>query len=149
MRRADSFEKTLMLGKIEGGRRRGWQRIDGWMASLTQWSWVRVSSRSWGWTGKPGLLQSTGLQRVGQDWATEVNWTELSKCGRTGGEHLSLLRLKKIFLMIKKVNSGLSVRKNEDICKELKPKASQFTFTCWKTSDIFFIKILFTEYVNI
>ena len=47
MRRADSFEKTLLLGKIEGGRRgddRGW---DGWMASPTQWTWVWVDSRSW------------------------------------------------------------------------------------------------------
>ena len=48
MQRADSFEKTLMLGKIEGrSRRRGQQRIDGWMASPTQWTWVRVDSGSW------------------------------------------------------------------------------------------------------
>ena len=77
MGRADSFLKTLMLGKIEGGRRRGWQRIDGWMASLTQWSWVRVSSRSWWWTGRPGMLRFMGSQRVRHDWATELNWTEL------------------------------------------------------------------------
>jgi len=74
MRRTDSFEKTLMLGKIEGRRRRKWQRMS-WMASLTQWTWVWASSGSWWWTGKPGLLQSTGLQRVGHDWATELNWT--------------------------------------------------------------------------
>ena len=53
---------------------RGW---DGWMASLTWWTWVWVSSRSWWWTGKPGVLQSMGLQRVGHDWVTELNWTEL------------------------------------------------------------------------
>ena len=41
------------------------------MASLTQWTWVWASSRSWWWTGKPGMLQSMGLQRVGHDWATE------------------------------------------------------------------------------
>ena len=55
------------------GDDRGW---DGWMASPTQWTWVWVSSRSWWWTEKPGLLQSMGLQRVRQGWATGVNWTE-------------------------------------------------------------------------
>ena len=74
MQGADSFEKTLMLGKIDGGRRghdRGW---DGWMASPTQWTWVWVDSGSWWWTGRPGVLQFMGLQRVGHDWATELNW---------------------------------------------------------------------------
>ena len=57
--------------KAEGeGDDRGW---DGWMASLTQWTWVWVSSGSWWWTGKPGVLQSMGSQRVGHDWATELN----------------------------------------------------------------------------
>ena len=55
--------------KEEGGNR-GW---DGWMASLTQWTWVWVGSGSWWWTGKPGMLQTIGLQRVGHDW--ELNWT--------------------------------------------------------------------------
>ena len=50
---------------------RGW---DGWMASLTQWTWVWVNSRSWWWTGRPGMLRSMGSQRVGHDWATELNW---------------------------------------------------------------------------
>ena len=50
----------------------GW---DGWMASLTQWTWV---SRNWGCTGRPGVLQSMGLKRVGHDWATELNWIVLS-----------------------------------------------------------------------
>ena len=76
MQRADSFEKTLMLGKIEGRRRRGWQRIDGWMASPIQWTWVWVNSRSWWWTGRPGVLQSMGLPRVGHDWVTELNWPD-------------------------------------------------------------------------
>ena len=70
--------KTLMLGKIEGGRRRGWQRWGGWMISLTQWTWVCVNSRSWWWTGRPGVLQSIGSQRVRHDWATELNWTKLT-----------------------------------------------------------------------
>ena len=51
----------------------GW---DGWMASLTRWTWAWVNSRSWWWTGRPGVLQFTGSQRVGHNWATELklNW---------------------------------------------------------------------------
>ena len=78
MWRAYSFEKTLMLGKIEGRRRRGWKGWDGWMASPTLWTWVWVNSRSWWWTGKPSMLQLMGSQRVGHDWATKLNWTELN-----------------------------------------------------------------------
>ena len=52
------------------GDDRGW---DGWMASLTWWTWVWASSGSWWWTGKLGMLQSMGSQRVGHDWATELN----------------------------------------------------------------------------
>ena len=76
MQRADSLEKTLMLGKIEGGRRRGQQRMRCWMASPTEWTWVWVNSGSWWWTGRPSMLQSMGSQRVGHDWAIELNWTE-------------------------------------------------------------------------
>ena len=50
---------------------RGW---DGWMASLTQETWVWMDSRSWWWTGRPGMLRFMGSQRVGHDWATELNW---------------------------------------------------------------------------
>ena len=73
MQRADSFEKTLMLGKT-GGRRRG-QRMR-WLDGITQWTWVWVNSRSWWRTGRPGVLQSMGSQRVRHDWAR--NWTELN-----------------------------------------------------------------------
>ena len=76
MRRADSLEKTLMLGKIEGdgeGDNRGW---DGWMASLTQWRWVWVNSGIWWWTGRSGVLQSMGSRIVRHNWATELYWTE-------------------------------------------------------------------------
>ena len=52
------------------GDNRGW---DGWMASLTQWTWVWGNSRSWWWTGRPGVLQSMGLQSVRHDWVTELN----------------------------------------------------------------------------
>ena len=50
---------------------------DSWKASPTQWTWVWVNSGSWWWTGRPGELQSIGLQRIGHDWVTELNWTEL------------------------------------------------------------------------
>ena len=72
MRRTDPLEKSLMLEKTEGRRRRGWQS-DGWMASPTWWTWVWVSSRSWWWTGKPSVLQAIWLQRVRHDWATKLN----------------------------------------------------------------------------
>ena len=76
MQRADSFEKTLMLRKIEGGREGDDRGRDGWMASPTQWTWVWVKSRSWWWTGRPGVLQSLGSQRIGHDWSTNLNWTD-------------------------------------------------------------------------
>ena len=75
IRRTDSLEKTLMLAKIEGGRRRGWQRMR-WLDVITMWrTWVWVDSGGWWWTGKPGVLPFIGLQRVGHDWVTELNWT--------------------------------------------------------------------------
>ena len=74
MQRTDSFEKTLMLGKIEDVSRRGNRGWDGWMASPTWWTWVWVSSGSWWRTAKPGMLQSMGSQRDRQDWETELNW---------------------------------------------------------------------------
>ena len=55
------------------GDDRGW---DGWMASLAWWTWVWASSGSWWWTGKPGVLQSMGSQRIGRNWATELKWTK-------------------------------------------------------------------------
>ena len=58
------------------GDDRGW---DGWMASPTQWPWVWVDSRSWWWTGRPGVLWFMESQRVGHNWATELKWTEAGK----------------------------------------------------------------------
>ena len=61
--------------KAEGeGDDRGW---DGWLASRTWWTWVWVNSGSWWWTGRPGVLQFMGSQRVGHDWVTELNWTDV------------------------------------------------------------------------
>ena len=75
MWRTDSLQKPLMLGKTEDGRR-GWQRTI-WLYGLTDsmdMSWV--SSGSWWWTGRPGVLQPMGSQRARHDWATELNWAE-------------------------------------------------------------------------
>ena len=74
MWRADSLEKSLMLGKLKAGEEgddKGW---DGWMASLIQWKWVWVNCRSWWWTGRPDVLQSMGLQRVKLDWTELTEW---------------------------------------------------------------------------
>ena len=71
MWRAESLEKTLMLGKIEGRRRRGNRRWDGWMASLTQWTRIWANSRTQWWTGKPCMLQSMQSQWVGHNLAAE------------------------------------------------------------------------------
>ena len=83
MWRTDSLQNTLMLGKMKVGGEgddRGW---DGWMASSTQWTWVWVSSGSWWWTGRPGVLQSMGY-RVEHDLVTEqlpyrffCQWTQV------------------------------------------------------------------------
>ena len=80
------YAKSWLIGKDSDAGRdwgqeeklkdRGW---DGWMASLTQRTWVWVNSRGWWWTGKPGMLWFMGSQRVEHDWATELNWTELLK----------------------------------------------------------------------
>ena len=72
--------KTLTLGRIGGRRRRGWQRMRWLVASLTRWAWIWVNSRSWWWTGKPGMLQSMGSQSRTQ----LSNWTELMTSQRHG-----------------------------------------------------------------
>ena len=78
MWRVDSLEKTLMLGGIGGRRRRGRQRMR-WLDGITDlMDMSLVNSGSWWWTGRPGVLQFMGSQRVGHDWATELNGTELN-----------------------------------------------------------------------
>ena len=74
MQRTDKLEKTLMLGKIEGRMRKDNRVQDGWMASPTQWTWLWATSGRWWRTGKPGMLQSIGPQRVRHDWTTELKW---------------------------------------------------------------------------
>ena len=72
IRRTDSLEKTLMLGKTEGRRRRGQHRMRWLDVSPTWWTWVWASFGSWWWTGKPGVVQSMELETVRYDWATEL-----------------------------------------------------------------------------
>ena len=71
LKRPWSWERLRAGGE---GDDSGW---DGWMVSLTQWTWVWLNSGSWRWTGRPGMLWFIGSQRIGQDWVTELNWTEL------------------------------------------------------------------------
>ena len=78
MRRTDSLEKTWCWKRLKTGGELDDRGVDGWMASPTRWTWVWVSSGCWWWTGKPNVLQSIALQRVGHDWATELNWSEIS-----------------------------------------------------------------------
>ena len=96
MRRADSFEKTLILGRLKAGGvgdNRGW---DGWMASLTRRTWVWVNSGSWWWTMRPGVLWFMVMQRVGHDWVTELNWTELTALSFYKGKNRPLGETKRL-----------------------------------------------------
>ena len=80
MRRVDSLERLWCWEGLEAGGEeddRGW---DGWMASPTQWTWIWVNSGRWWRTGRPGVLQFIGSQRVGHDWATELNWNWTEHC---------------------------------------------------------------------
>ena len=71
--RTYSLEKPWGWERLQAGGEGDNRRWDGWVVSPTQWTWVWASSRSWWWTGKPGMLPSIGSQRVGHDWVTELN----------------------------------------------------------------------------
>ena len=109
--------------------------MHGWMASLTRWTWVWVISRSWWWTGRPGVLQFMGSQRVGHDWATDLiwlmhachggSWQPQEKCvtflqQERGGSCITVLRIKGCLLatviqsiMILKLVIPLSISKTK------------------------------------
>ena len=95
MRRVDSLKRLWCWEGVGAGGKgddRGW---DGWMASLTRWTWVWVNSGSWWWTGRPGVLWFMGSQRVGHDWATELSWKRRKACTMKTTKHC-WKKLKKI-----------------------------------------------------
>ena len=70
--RTHSLEKTLMLGKIKDTSRRGWQRMR-WLDDISDSMDMGINSGSWWWIRRPGMMQSMWSQRIGHDWATELN----------------------------------------------------------------------------
>ena len=90
MRRTDLLRKTLMLRKIESRRRRDWQRMR-WLDGITYSMDMSLSnSGSWWWTGKLGVLQSVGLQRLRHDWGTELNWEDSRESLGQQGDQASI-----------------------------------------------------------
>ena len=75
----ENIGKDSDAGRDWGKEEKGTTGWDGWMASPTWQTWVWVNSRSWWWTGRPGMLWFMELQRVGHNWVAELNWTERSR----------------------------------------------------------------------
>ena len=73
------LKRSWCWERLKAGGEGDSREWDGWMASPTWWTQVWVNSKSCWWTGRPGVLQSMGSQRVGHDWATELKWTDLSE----------------------------------------------------------------------
>ena len=115
-----------MLGGIGGRRRRGWKRMR-WLDGITDsMDWVWVNSESWWWTGRPGVLQFMGSQRVGHYWMTELNWTECTDVSQTikKAEHqrtdvLELWCWRRLLKF-----PWTSGRSNQSILKEINPEYS-------------------------
>ena len=80
------------------GNDRGW---DGWMASPIWWTWVWAGSRSWWWTGKLGVLQSMGSQRVRHDWAPELNWQLIYNVVPVSGVHVHTFKVTQLMSYFK------------------------------------------------
>ena len=74
------WERPWCWERLKAGGEGDNRRWDGLKASPTQWTWVWASSGSWRWTGKPGVLQSMGLQEVEHDWVTEQEIVDLQYC---------------------------------------------------------------------
>ena len=104
IQRTDSLEKPLMLGKIEGRRRRGQQRMR-WLDGITDSVNMSLSnSGSWWWTGRPGVQQSMVSQRAGHDWLTELYWTLKHRCinkKRTSKQVNKLKKLQEVSRLLK------------------------------------------------
>ena len=112
------------LGTGGEGADRGW---DGWMASPTQWTWVWVDSRSWWWTGRPGVLQFMRLQTVGHDWATEL--TDAKKFPKK-----KIKKKKRNFLST--VIDSLYQSKSSP--RAMEKKGTQVSWDTWITCGIYF-----------
>jgi len=95
-----------------GGDDRGW---GGWMASLTQWSWVWVDSGSWWWTGRPGMLQFMGSWRVRHDWTTELNWTDFFFWG------IIILPFDECLWDSNRVGTGTKLGSSDAFCQGFEP----------------------------
>ena len=149
MQTTDSLEKTGKDGKCWGKLKAGEEgdnRIwDNWMASPTQWTWVWASSGSWWWTGRPGVLQFMGSERVGQDWATEqqhtCNYFHFSiiessflfiylplKLAQTHVHWVSHLILCRPLLLLPSVLPSIRVFSKESALRMRRPKYWSFSF---------------------
>ena len=71
------WERPWYWERLRAGGEVDDREWDGWMASLTWWTWVWVDSGNWWWAGRPGMLRFMGSQRVGHNWATELNWVRI------------------------------------------------------------------------
>ena len=104
MQRADSLEKTLMMGRIGG--------------ITHSMDMVLVDSRSWWWTGRPGVLRFMGSQRVGHDWVTELNWIKLNinNSEKPKIEKWNKNKTRIIILRQIKCNKTKSIHRNKKYC---------------------------------
>ena len=132
MQRTNSLEKTLMLGKIEGRRRRGWQRMR-WLDGITDsMEWVWANSGSWWWTGRPGVLQFMESQRLRHDWATELNWTELMLMAPSLHPlNLTLLRSSVLLWLILSGCRELEIRERFEHCWPWDSRKRMASFRFW------------------
>ena len=101
-----NWKRSWCCERLKTGGEGAYRGSDGWMASPTPWTWVWINSRSWRWTGRPGLLQSTESQRVGHDWVTELNWTEYVNYWISKLQSLSSLFIRKNILHSCLVNTN-------------------------------------------
>ena len=115
------WERLKARGEANNGGR------DSWMASLTQWTWVWVNSRSWWWTGRPDVLQSMGSQRVRQDWATELNCATDGVTSRLERHKALTACLKKVYPEVLATHCALHWNKpiaKKNVCPLLYPSHS-------------------------
>ena len=138
------WESPWCWESLKAGEERDDRRWDGWMASLTQWTWVWASSGSWWWTGKPGMLQFMGLQSQAQlsNW-TELNWTKTTRIlvasdfnpnlrAPPNWKHLKHCVFAIVFFLVIWVNCGhpqLSIR-NDKKCKNYNLKLWMSKIVC-------------------